>query len=159
MKVKHAPLIALCTMATTIVAMGVNLKSSPIKDAMLVQGTAKQEMLMTDARMLAEHLGCTEPDCIDDALMLLNDNEHEMIELDDPVEIDDDFANSDDNETICQWSSEEPNYEYPNFRYKIWNTSCVVTKMPDDPYPDDVESWVQKKEWRINNPEEWKNYR
>lgn len=30
--------------------------------------------------------------------------------------------------------------------------------MPSDPYPDDVETWYQKKEWRIKNPGEWEDY-
>jgi len=30
--------------------------------------------------------------------------------------------------------------------------------MPGDPYPDNVETWFQKKEWRINYPDEWKAY-
>ena len=72
-----------------------------------------------------------------------------MVELIDMDEIDDDFSYSDDNETICQWSSEPPNYEYPSFKYKVWNSSCVVMRMPSDPYPDEVSTWVQKKEWRI----------
>ena len=81
MKVKHAPLVALCTMATTIVAMGVS--PTPLSTKMFIGGmahtSAELEMLMTDAHELAEHLGCTEPGCIDDALMLLNDNNREML--------------------------------------------------------------------------------
>lgn len=82
-----------------------------------------------------------------------------MVELFDLEEVDDDFAESDDNETICQWSSELPNYQYPSFKYKMWNTSCVVMKMPEDPYPDEVVTWAQKKEWRIQNLDDWKEYK
>lgn len=76
-----------------------------------------------------------------------------MVQLtqDNIVEIDDDFADSEDNTTICQWSSEAPVWKYPNFKYKVWNTSCVVIQMPPEPYPDGVEKWSQKKEWRKNN--------
>lgn len=31
--------------------------------------------------------------------------------------------------------------------------------MPADPYPDEVETWMAKKEWRIKNEAEWKSYR
>ena len=58
--------------------------------------------------------------------------------MSDPIEIDDDYADSEENETLCQWSNDKPNWEYPNFRYKIWNVSCVVIEMPEDPYPDFV---------------------
>jgi len=62
----------------------------------------------------------------------------ELVYLSDPIEIDDDYADSDDNETICQWSNDAPVYDYPNFKYKMWNVSCVVINMPEFPYPDCV---------------------
>jgi hypothetical protein len=110
MNVKHISLIALCTMASSIVAMEVNPTYLPINPGKSAKGGLEQDQLLNDARLLATHLGCVESKCIEDALTLINDNHKEMIELDDDYEIDDDFADSDDNETICQWSSEPPNY-------------------------------------------------
>lgn len=66
--------------------------------------------LLNEAKQLAEHLGCTEEACIEDALLLVNEGHKEYIQLYDPIEIDDDYADSDDNETICHWTSSAPNY-------------------------------------------------
>lgn len=84
-----------------------------------------------------------------------------MVQLEDAdiIEIDVDYADSEDNTTICQWSSEAPVWKYPSFKYKVWNTSCVVINMPPEPYPDGVETWKEKKVWRKENDAEWKSYR
>ena len=74
MKVKNITIIALCTMASAIVAMEVNPTSLPISTVQYLQGTLEQDQLLNDARLLAEHLGCTEKKCIEDALTLINDN-------------------------------------------------------------------------------------
>lgn len=99
---------------------------------------------MNDAHLLAEHLGCTDQKCIEDALALIKDNHKSMVQLnsdDEVLEIDDNYADSEENTTICQWSSEAPEWKYPSFKYKIWNTSCMVIQMPPDPYPDGVDTW------------------
>lgn len=115
--------------------------------------------LLNDARGLAEHLGCTDDECIEDALTLIKDNHQEMLQLEKDGEIDDDYADSDQNDTICQWSNEEPQWKYPKWNKKIMNTSCMVIQKPAEPYPDNVNNWKQKRAWRQQNAQEWLAYR
>ena len=114
---------------------------------------------MQEARVLAEHLGCTEKECVDDAMALIMDNHQEMVQLSENDEIDDSFSDSEENKTICQWSSEAPKWKYPSWKYRVWNTSCAVIKEPPSPYPDGITTWKEKREWRNNNMQEWKEYR
>ena len=144
--------VLLAALVVTTVDVGVN----PIKLNTMF-GTLQAHKLEL-ARDLAELDGCHDAECEYEYLQMTADEEG--VSEDDEEELVEQtgsMTNTDVNATCEYRQSQETGWK-PARKAWVRRENCFVTRLPQPPYPADMTTWREKRNWRRQNRQAWRSY-